>query len=192
MAYSVAVLALCAIVLLLAADPTAVYPKDISPPPGTRYPCALTALPRELVGVPKRDREYINRTYARVLRATQAKLVLLKALDERGDVKRALDAYLASTGKLVTALRADEVPSGLEKFHADVVGAIELQQRFFRKAADVRTRGGSMEAVYAIGEGRESSRRLIAAWGAMSARYPQWDQATRDSIYHHLCALDLF
>jgi hypothetical protein len=26
----------------------------------------------------------------------------------------------------------------------------------------------------------------------MQARYPQWSAATRDSIFHHLCALDLF
>jgi hypothetical protein len=25
-----------------------------------------------------------------------------------------------------------------------------------------------------------------------AARYPDWPAATRDSIYHHLCALDLF
>jgi hypothetical protein len=173
-------------------DPTAVYPSDISPPPGTQYPCALTALPRELAGVPRRDREYINRTYARVLRATQAKLVLLKALQERAGIPRALDTYLASTGRLVTALRGDVIPEGLEAFHADVIGAIELQQRFFKKAADVRTNGGSMEAVYEIAEGRQASKRLFAAWGRMTERYPEWDEKTKDSIYHHLCALDLF
>ncbi len=37
-----------------------------------------------------------------------------------------------------------------------------------------------------------ASARLIAAWGKMSARYPAWSAETRDSIYHHLCALDLF
>jgi len=26
----------------------------------------------------------------------------------------------------------------------------------------------------------------------MQARYPAWPPETRDSIYHHLCALDLF
>ena len=54
-----------------------VYPRDITPPAGTQYPCALTALPRSLPGIPEADRAYINRTYARVLRATHAKLVLL-------------------------------------------------------------------------------------------------------------------
>lgn len=175
-----------------ALDPTAIYPSDISPPPGTRYPCALTALPRELVGVPERDRAYINRTYARVLRATQAKLVLLDAIDDSRDIPRALETYLASIGKLKTALRADEPPKGLEPFHADVIRAIELQQRFFRKAADVRAGGGSMKAVYAVKEGRQASSRLFAAWHAMTERYPEWDDETKDSIYHHLCALDLF
>jgi hypothetical protein len=37
-----------------------------------------------------------------------------------------------------------------------------------------------------------ASSRLIAAWGRMQARYPGWPSETRESIYHHLCALDLF
>jgi hypothetical protein len=49
-----------------------------------------------------------------------------------------------------------------------------------------------MADVYAIPEGRQASARLIAAWGKMSARYPTWSAESRDSIYHHLCALDLF
>lgn len=32
----------------------------------------------------------------------------------------------------------------------------------------------------------------ISAWGRMQARYPSWSPETRDSIYHHRCALDLF
>jgi hypothetical protein len=84
---------LLGLVLLAAkgAAPQDAYPSDITPPAGTQYPCALTALPRGLPGIPEADREYINRTYARILRATQAKLVLLKALEERRD----LDARLA-------------------------------------------------------------------------------------------------
>jgi hypothetical protein len=72
-----------------ALDETGRYPADISPPPGTQYPCALTALPRGLPGIARADREYINRTYARILRATQAKLVALKALYDRRDISGA-------------------------------------------------------------------------------------------------------
>lgn len=45
-------------------DADAVYPQDVSPPPGTRYPCALTALPRALPGIPEPERGYINRVYS--------------------------------------------------------------------------------------------------------------------------------
>ena len=108
-----------------------VYPRDITPPAGTQYPCALTALPGALPGIPEADRAYINRTYARILRATQAKLVLLKALGEGRDLPQ-------------------------------------------------------------IAEGRQASARLISAWGRMQARYLAWSSETSNSIYHHLCALDLF
>jgi len=174
------------------ADVDAEYPDDITPPPGTQYPCALTALPRELPGIPEADRGFINRTYARILRATQAKLVALKALDEGEDLLPSLENYDARLGDLVAGLGADTPPAGLEAFQADVVAALELQRRFFERAGSVRMSGGSMSDIYAAPEGRQASARLIAAWQKMQARYRSWDAATRDSVYHHLCALDLF
>ena len=56
------------------------YPADITPPPGTQYPCALTALPRALPGIPETDRAYINRTYARLLRTTQSLPIILQCV----------------------------------------------------------------------------------------------------------------
>ena len=168
------------------------YPDDITPPPGTHYPCALTPLPKTLAGVPEAERSYINRTYARVLRATQAKLVALKALEDEQGIAQAMERYDATTEKLMTALRDDQVPAGLESFRSDVVASLDLQRNFFRKAAPLRQSGRSMTDVYAVSEGREASARLMAAWGEMQARYPAWSEATKDSIYHHLCALDLF
>jgi hypothetical protein len=168
------------------------YPADISPPAGTRYPCALTALPPGLPGVPPADRAFVNRTYSRVLRATQAKLVLLKALEEGQGMSPALARYLEQTEALAGRQKADAVPEGLGPFQQDVLAALELQQGFFRKALPLREAGRGMDVAYQLPEGRQASARLIAAFGQMQARYPSWSSATRDSIYHHLCALDLF
>lgn len=173
-------------------DETGRYPQDITPPPGTKYPCALTALPKGLPGIPEEERAYINRTYARILRATQTKLVLLKAMQERAKIADAHRDYGAATDKLLSALRGDVPPRGLEGFHADVIGAVELQRRFFAKGTKMRESGSSMRDVFAVSEGREASSRLIAAWNAMQSRYGEWPAQTKDSIYHHLCALDLF
>jgi hypothetical protein len=168
------------------------YPADIAPPPGTRYPCALTALPPGLPGVPPADRAFVNRTYSRVLRATQAKLLLLKSLDERQGMSDALARYLGETEALAGRQKADAVPEGLGPFQKDVLAALELQQAFFRKALPLREAGRGMDAAYQMPEGRQASARLVAAFGQMQARYPSWSAETRDSIYHHLCALDLF
>ena len=187
--------ATAALLLLLAATSGAAqdaYPTDITPPPGTRYPCALTALPRELPGIPEADRSYVNHTYARLLRATQAKLVLLKAIEETRGIEPALARYRDTTRGLAARQGSEAVPVGLEPFQADVLGALELQQIFFAKAAALRQSGRGMDAVYGVREGREASARLIAAWSRMQGRYPGWPPATRDSIYHHLCAMDLF
>lgn len=172
--------------------PDDTYPADISPPPGTQYHCALTALPRSLPGIPEGERGYINRTYARLLRATQVKLVVLKALEEGQDVQGAVTRYLGQTTPLAERLRAEPAPAGLGPFQDDVVQALLLQQDFFRKAAPLRASGRSMVEVYKIPEGRQASSRLVAAWGRMQARYPSWSAETSNSIYHHLCALDLF
>jgi hypothetical protein len=168
------------------------YPSDITPPAGTRYPCALTPLPRSLPGIPEGERTYVNRTYARILRATQAKLVLLKALEDGGAVPAALARYQETTRRLAEQLSAERPPSGLEPFQEDVLAALALQRAFFSKAGPMRESGGTMPDVYRIPEGRQASARLISAWGRMRGRYPSWAPETKDSIYHHLCALDLF
>ena len=179
-----------------AAEPPAaaedVYPADITPPAGTQYPCALTALPRALPGIPEADRAYVNRTYARVLRATQAKLVLLRALEEARDLPAAHARYEETTRALAARLRAEAAPDGLAAFQEDVAQALALQQTFFARAVPLRQAGRGMPEVYQIPEGRTASARLISAWGRMQARYPSWSAETRDSIFHHLCALDLF
>jgi hypothetical protein len=183
------------LLLLLAAAtgaPQDSYPADITPPPGTRYPCAVTALPRGLPGVPEGDRSYLDRTYARILRATQAKLVLLKALEEGRDIGPARDRYLQETAGLAARQKDDRPPAGLEPFHEDILAALALQRAFFSKAAPLRQAGRGMDEVYSIAEGRQASARLVAAWARMGERYPAWPPETRDSIYHHLCALDLF
>jgi hypothetical protein len=169
-----------------------VYPADISPPAGTRYPCALTALPRELAGIPERDRAFINRTYARILRATQAKLVALKALEDQAGARGAVAAYLDATAALAARQQGDGVPTGLEPFQKDVLAAIELQRAFFGRALEIREGGHGLAEAYALPEGRQASAHLVDAWSRMQARYPAWSAETRDSIYHHLCALDLF
>jgi hypothetical protein len=167
------------------------YPRDITPPAGTQYPCALTALPRELPGIPEADRAYINRTYAVILRATHAKLVVLKALENRRELRLALARYQDATRPL--ALRLSEPPpAGLAAFQEDVLQALTLQQAFFEAAVPLRAGGSAMADVYAIPQGRQASAKLVSAWGRMQQRYPAWSAETKDSIYHHLCALDLF
>jgi hypothetical protein len=168
------------------------YPSDVTPPAGTQYPCALTALPRDLPGIPAADRRFINHSYSLVLKATQAKLVLLNALGGGGPYGDALGRYLDATGEAMQRLSAEPVPAGLEPFTADVAAALGDQQAFFRAAAAQRAKGVSMTDVYKIPEGRRASSRLMSAWTQMQKRYPAWDPPTRESLYHHLCALDLF
>jgi hypothetical protein len=165
------------------------YPEDVSAPPGTRYPCALTALPRDLPGIPAGDRAFVNHAYSLVLEATHAKLELMR--DVESDSAAALAAYEARIGDVVERFGSETPPEGLGRFRADVVEAIRLQREAF--AVAVRdSAGGAGRAVFGRPEARKASRRLIRAWGAMKARYPEASAELADSAYHHLCALDLF
>ena len=71
--------------------------------------------------------------------------------------------------------------------------AIELQRAFFRKAVAARAHGTSYEQMFRIPEARQASRLLLGAWSKMARRYDgAWSAETRNSVYHHLCALDFF
>lgn len=165
------------------------YPEDVSAPPGTRYPCALTAMPRDLPGIPAADRAFVNHVYSLVLDATRAKLELQRDLERDGAAAfRDYEARVAAIGE---RLDSEPTPEGLERFRDDVAAAVRLQREAFAAAVG-ESPSGAGRAVFARPEAREASRRLIRAWGAMRGRYPEAPAELRDSAYHHLCALDLF
>jgi hypothetical protein len=168
------------------------YPADVAPPSGTQYPCALTALPRDLPGIPPADRRFVNHTYSLLLKATRSKLILLTALPSVDGLPAALERYQGDVRDVEARLKGEPVPAGLEAFADDVRSALALQRGFFEAAVEQRIRGVSLDDVYQIREGRLASARLGSAWSHMQQRYPKWDDTVKDSIYHHLCALDLF
>jgi hypothetical protein len=169
------------------------YPQDVTPPKGTQYPCALTALPRDLPGIPPSERGFINHTYSKLLEGVQLKLVMLQAVVDGGSgLDEALSTYKKGTDEVLAAIRKEEPPPGLRAFQSDVLSAIELQQRFFTDAVTARVGGESFNQVLKIPAGRKASALLFKSWRHMQDRYESWTPAMKDSMYHHLCALDLF
>jgi hypothetical protein len=170
------------------------YPADVTPPAGTSYPCALTALPRELPGIPAADRRFVNHVYSMLLKATQAKLVLLSAISrsEGAALAPAFASYRRAMDDALRKIRAEPVPPGLDGFTKDVTAALDLQRTAFEQAVQSRIQGGPPDEVFRIPQARQASQKLMAAWVKMTRRYPDWPVPMQDSIYHHLCALDLF
>ena len=167
------------------------YPSSITLPSGLTYPCALTPLPKNLSGVPAADRIYINHTYTMILKCIQEKVVLMSKL-RRGEARDAYSKYYYATRDALAKLKTEPTPRGLESFRNQVAQAITTQVTFFKKCTDGAEAGTPFQELMNIPEGRQASSLLQAAWGQMAARYPSWDNATKDSIYHHLCALDVF
>lgn len=170
------------------------YPASIAMPGGLNYPCALTALPRNTPGIPRDDSKYINHVYAMILKCVQAKTAMLAGLQSSSPTegKRAYARYYFDTSQAAAKIRLEPTPNGLETFRNQVLQAINLQVAFFNKAKEQRQAGKSVQEIMSIPEGQQASGQLQAAWQQMAARYPTWSNETKDSIYHHLCALDLF
>lgn len=168
------------------------YPRDIRPPAGYQYPCALTALPDDLAGIPAGDKKFINHVYSSLLKALQAKMIMLSALQSSSGFSTAYAKYYAVIAAERARIMAEQTPGGLEQFRNQVVSAIDNQAVFFDKAQKLRQQGKSFEEIMQLPEGRTASQLLMGAWGEMSRRYPAWSPQVKDSIYHHLCALDLF
>lgn len=169
------------------------YPANIAPPAGHKYPCALTALPKDLAGIPPGDRRFINHTYAMVLKCLRAKLIAIDTMLQNGAAYGQAYAYYYSEATAARkAIMAEPVPAGAEGFRNEVVNAIDKQIGFFAKAATLRQRGGSAQDVLNIPEGKTASAILQRAWGSMESKYPAMSPTVKDSTYHHLCAMDVF
>lgn len=169
------------------------YPSSIAAPAGHKYPCALTALPKDLKGIPETDRGFINHVYSMLLKCAQAKLVMIdEVLLPSGAYSAAYGKYYADTTAARQKIMAEPVPRGLESFRATVISAIDQQIQFFGKAVRARQAGKSAQDVLNIPEGKVASGMLLNAWSAMESRYPAMSAEVKDSTYHHLCALDVF
>ncbi|MBX9667245.1 MAG: hypothetical protein K2X93_06485 [Candidatus Obscuribacterales bacterium] len=167
------------------------YPSSITLPDGIQYHCRLRPLPAALPGIPEADRAYINHTYAMILKCTQAKTILYSKL-QSPNARSSYSRYYSDSFSALERIRKEPTPAGLEGFRNRVVKAIILQMTFFDKATKAAEARKSFQEIIQITEGRQASGELMAAWSDMSRRYPQWGAETKDSIYHHLCALDLF
>lgn len=183
------------------------YPDDVTPPRGTSYPCPLKGLPRDLSGIPAGDRCYVNHVTSLLLQAIHARLRVWFALAQNS----ALDRYRTETKELRAAIAAEPTPAGLEPFRDDLLAALDGQLVFHQKVVQgVLTEVSRMQALspaeqerrfpeilrrlaVSIPEGKQASNRLRAAWAKLEARWGKtWRPAVKDSLFHHLCALDVF
>lgn len=185
------------------------YPKKVSPPKGTKYPCEMTKLTFD--AFPKKDRLFADHTFTMIIRTIWAKLTLMetwRVMDVRrghrklstSKLKAAFNTYEKEVRKNLEVLKAEEIPGkdkALTAFRNDVVKAIELQLVFFKKGRDLVVKlphPKGYDSMLKVPEGKQASRLLISAWGKIARHYKNWgkSKATKDSVYHHLCALDVF
>ena len=183
------------------------YPISVDPPRGTKYPCDLTALPNDLPGIPRADVPWFDHTFTLILEAVHAKLILLEAyrVNEMGVTLpgKRVDALHATYRKkivrILEGLAAETPPNKtLSAFRQQVTQALQLQLTYF-KAMSKRMRSlphpeGYNGAFTSIPAGRTASGLLIRSWSTIQVGYPviAKDKAFKNSVYHHLCALDLF
>ncbi len=169
------------------------YPNSIALPANHKYPCALTALPRDLTGIPQTEKSYINHSFSLLLKLLQAKVVMFDTVMwDNQAYNNAYNTYYSSTVAARQKFMQIPTPKGLEGFRNDVVNAVDKQIVFFRSAATARQSGKSSQEVLQIPQAKEASSLLMNAWVKIQSRYPGISAHVKDSMYHHLCALDVF
>jgi hypothetical protein len=168
------------------------YPKSADPYPGTAFHCDLKGLPPDMPGIKTEDREFIDHSCAVLLKCAQEKELMLTALNNNKGTQ-ALPRYEKAVREQLEKLKTVSPPSGLEPFKADVIKAISLQIDFFRKAVKAKEAKTDINSIMSMPEGKQASQYLFAAWDEIQRRYLFfWGGSSKDCIYHHLCAFDLF
>jgi hypothetical protein len=167
------------------------YPASIALPNGLSYSCSLTPLPAQMDGIPGKDRLYINHVFAMILKCAQAKTIMISKLT-RGSARNAYATYYASTISSLKIIRSEPTPRGLETFRNQVLQGLILQLKFFEKAATAAEAGTDFNTILKIPEGKQASSQLQSAWSQLKSRYTNCSPTTENSMYHHLCALDVF
>jgi hypothetical protein len=161
------------------------YPASITPPPGTTYPCEMSALPKDLTGIPPSHHAWINHAFTFTLKAIHVKLKAYAALG--GPPPKAVEeAYLRDTGALVQNLRDEPCPKSLESARDDLVATLEKQIIFFTKAFAAKRSGTAWETILQIPEGHEASAHVQGCYAKLLARYPAASPAVKNTFYHHL------
>jgi hypothetical protein len=185
----------CACGITLSVEPALAekwYPSSAAPYPGTAFHCDLRPLPSDMPGIKDEDKEFIDHACAVLLKCAQEKEGMLLALRNNTQTKQ-LPVYVAAVSSQIARLKGVTAPKGLETFQSDVESAINLQVEFFKLATIKRSEGTAYDAIMAIPEGKQASQKLFGAWDEMQKRYWLfWNGPSKDSIYHHLCALDLY
>lgn len=169
------------------------YPSSIALPVNHRYPCSLTPLPKDLTGIPQAEKTFINHSFSLLLKLLQAKIVMFDTVMwDNQSYDSAYKTYYSNTVQARQKFMQIPTPKGLEGFRNDVINAIDKQIVFFRAAATSRQAGKSSQEVLQISQAKEASSLLMSAWGKIQSRYPNMSAGVKDSMYHHLCALDVF
>ncbi len=167
------------------------YPDDTSPPRGTAYPCAFSPLPKSLEGIPPSHHEYVNHAAGLLVKCIHQRLIVHKGLAEGSEP--VLATYLEVMRTTRDLLARETPPASLRGFHDDLVAAIDLQVKSYPEAFAARQQGKEVaDALRAAPGFGQASARLHAAWTKLEQRYPGWSPAVKDSLYHHLCALDIY
>lgn len=174
-------------------DSTYWYPQSIALPANHRYPCTLNPLPRDMTGIPKNERLYVDHSFTLLLKMLQARIIMFDTVSwDNQQYQSAYKTYYSNTVSARQKFLQITPPKGLEGFRNDVVNGLDKQIIFFQKATKMRTDGKSAQDIMSIPEGKMASNLYISAWQKISTHYPQLSTTVKDSMYHHLCALDIF
>ncbi|HUK62736.1 MAG TPA: hypothetical protein VLV15_05360, partial [Dongiaceae bacterium] len=102
------------------------------------------------------------------------------------------EVYRQRQGEVLDRMRQLAVPGRLQPVHEPIVRATERQIAFYGEFARAKTRDHTtdLRRMLAHPTLREQNEALHEAWARVNELYPDLDQPTHQTIYHHLCGFD--
>ncbi|WP_372365989.1 peroxiredoxin family protein [Candidatus Uabimicrobium sp. HlEnr_7] len=163
-----------------------IYPRNTDAPQGTKYPCAFSPLPSHLKGVPQQHHTFVAKFFAQIVKAIHARLKIHETLYNRDlSRKKRLKEYQKQLKVIVQNLKRINAPDKkLQKIPEDIVSALLFQEKAYISFVETGT--------FSKAKGKAGSKILLKNWQQISKYYKKMNPDVKNSVYHHLCALDIY
>lgn len=156
-------------------------------------PHKQTTYQSERSELPGEEARQLSAVFALTDRALVTRVRALQWLASNGKQGWSREKVSAESDQVLAELLKQKLPTGVGSARDLIVQAVRDQQNFLLGQFDLQARNAQYRVSAAALESSEvesSHGRLISAYNALMAAYPNESAHNRQAFYDHLCALD--